>query len=64
MPELVEKKDPPIITKMRNKKDKFLEEFSKEKPIFDTLLANENNNKLKSRSKFKNEKKTIIKPIK
>ena len=64
MPELVEKNDPPIITKMRNKKDKFLEEFSKEKPILDTLLANENNNKLKSSSKFKNEKKTIIKPIK
>ena len=49
---------------MRNKKDKFLEEFSKEKPILDTLLANENNNKLKSSSKFKNEKNTIIKPIK
>ena len=37
-PELVEKKDPPIITKIRNKKDKLVEEFSKEKPIIDTLL--------------------------
>ena len=38
-PELVEKKDPPIITKIKNIKDKFLGLLSNEKPIFDTLLV-------------------------
>tara|TARA_Y100000817_G_scaffold310606_1_gene301491 strand:+ start:477 stop:671 length:195 start_codon:yes stop_codon:yes gene_type:complete len=64
MPELVEKKDPPIITKIKKIKDKFLGLFSKEKPIFDTLLDRLKNNKLKSYSKFKNEKKTNINEIK
>ena len=64
MPELVEKKDPPIITKIKKIKDKFLGLFSKEKPIFDTLLERLKNNKLKSYSKFKNEKKISIKEIK
>ena len=41
MPELVEKKDPPIITKIRNTKDKFVELLFKENPIFETLLARE-----------------------
>tara|TARA_B100000029_G_scaffold8448_1_gene8977 strand:- start:93 stop:257 length:165 start_codon:yes stop_codon:yes gene_type:complete len=37
-PELVEKKDPPIITNNINTKDKFGEMLSKEIPIFETLL--------------------------
>ena len=57
MPELVEKKEPPIITKIKNIKDKFLGLLSNEKPMFDTLLLKQNNNKLKSYSKFKKEKK-------
>ena len=57
----MEKKDPPIITKIKNIKDKFLGLFSKEKPIFDTLLERLKNNKLKSYSKFKNEKKIRVK---
>ena len=37
-PELVEKKDPPIITNNKNIKDKFGEILLKEIPIFETLL--------------------------
>ena len=37
-PELVEKKDPPIITKIKNKKFKFVCFESRVKPIFDILL--------------------------
>ena len=37
-PELVEKKDPPIITKIKNKKFKFVCWESRVKPIFDILL--------------------------
>ena len=40
-PELVEKKDPPIITKIRKIKDKFDGIFSKEIPKFETLLDKE-----------------------
>tara|TARA_B100000683_G_C12208899_1_gene439877 strand:+ start:188 stop:412 length:225 start_codon:yes stop_codon:yes gene_type:complete len=36
-PELVEKKDPPIITKIKNKKVRFFCLRSKEKPIFEIL---------------------------
>ena len=64
MPELVEKKEPPIITKIKNIKDKFLGLLSNEKPMFDTLLLKQNNNKLKSYSKFKKEKKIITNEIK
>ena len=60
-PELVEKKEPPIITKIKNIKDKFLGLLLKEKPILETLLINPKNNKLKSYSKFKNAKKIITK---
>ena len=42
-PELVEKKEPPIITKIKNKKDKFLGTALKEIPIFDTLLEIDTN---------------------
>ena len=37
-PELVEKKDPPIITKIKNRKFKFVSWESRVKPIFDILL--------------------------
>ena len=57
MPELVEKKDPPIITKIKKIKDKFLGLFSKEKPIFDTLLATDNKFTEKSFFRLKNKKK-------
>ena len=40
-PELVEKKDPPIITKIRKIKDKFDGIFSKEIPRLETLLDKE-----------------------
>tara|TARA_B100000287_G_scaffold412332_1_gene442669 strand:+ start:275 stop:469 length:195 start_codon:yes stop_codon:yes gene_type:complete len=64
MPELVEKKEPPIITKIKKINDKFFGELSNETPIFETLLAIENNNKLKSYSKLKKEKKIATKKIK
>ena len=38
IPELVEKKEPPIITKIRNKNFKFNGVSKNEIPIFDTLL--------------------------
>ena len=40
-PELVEKKDPPTITKIRKTKDKFDGTFSKEMPKLETLLDKE-----------------------
>ena len=42
IPELVEKKDPPIITKIKNKKNKLFGVLFKEIPILDMLLAIEN----------------------
>ena len=59
MPELVEKKDPPIITKIRNTKDKFVELLFKENPIFETLLARERKTSTKLLSRLKNTKKII-----
>ena len=59
-PELVEKNEPPTITKSKYIKDKFLGLLPKEKPIFEILLTILKNNKLKSYSKFKNEKNIII----
>ena len=44
MPELVEKKDPPIMTKIKKIKDKFVELLLREKPIFETLLVKDKNN--------------------
>ena len=41
MPELVEKKEPPIITIIKNKNHKFGGEFLKDIPILDILLINE-----------------------
>jgi hypothetical protein len=40
-PELVEKKDPPTMTKIRKIKDKFEGIFSNEIPKFETLLDKE-----------------------
>ena len=37
-PELVEKKDPPMMTKIKNRKFKFVCLVSRVKPIFDILL--------------------------
>ena len=48
IPELVEKKEPPIITKIKNKKDNDDGVFFNESPILDTLLAIENRIRLKS----------------
>ena len=59
-PELVEKKDPPIITKIKNINDKFLGVSSKEIPKFDTLLDIETSIFKKLLSKLK---KTKIKDI-
>ena len=63
-PELVEKKDPPIITKIKNIKSK-LEFFkSTEKPILDILLDTESKPKEKSLLKLKKRKKIVITTIK
>ena len=58
-PELVEKKDPPIITNIKKMNDKFLELLSSEKPILETLLVKDKNNSLKLLSKLKKTKKII-----
>ena len=60
-PELVEKKEPPIITKIKKTKDKFVELLLRENPILDTLLVRDKNNSLKSLLKFKKTKKITIK---
>jgi len=41
IPELVEKKEPPIIIIIKNKNHKFDGEFVKDMPILDMLLVNE-----------------------
>tara|TARA_B110000459_G_C16224679_1_gene322359 strand:+ start:289 stop:459 length:171 start_codon:yes stop_codon:yes gene_type:complete len=46
IPELVEKKDPPIITSIKKINDRFFELSLREKPIFETLLVRDNNNSL------------------
>ena len=47
MPELVEKKEPPIITSIKKIKDKFLVELFRENPTLDILLVNDKNNSIK-----------------
>tara|TARA_Y100001936_G_C15478479_1_gene362284 strand:+ start:375 stop:527 length:153 start_codon:yes stop_codon:yes gene_type:complete len=42
IPELVEKKDPPIITRIKKIKDRFGWFVLSEKPILDMLLAIDN----------------------
>ena len=60
-PELVEKKEPPIIDNIRNIKERFVDLWESEKPIFETLLVNERNKILKLFSKLKKTKKIISK---
>ena len=61
-PELVEKKDPPIITKIKKTKFKFDCSSFKENPIFDTLLDTDIKLIEKSLLKLKKRKK-ILKTI-
>tara|TARA_B100000700_G_C14211338_1_gene474929 strand:+ start:226 stop:489 length:264 start_codon:yes stop_codon:yes gene_type:complete len=60
-PELVEKKEPPIITMIKYKNHKLLGVSSKEIPILDILLVKENNTDEKLYSKLNRTKKMIIK---
>ena len=60
IPELVEKKEPPIITKIKKINDKLFGVLFKEKPIFEILLDILNSSKLISYSKLKKEKKINI----
>ena len=57
MPELVEKKDPPIITNIKKMNDRFVELLLREKPTLETLLVKDKNNSLKLLSKFRKIKK-------
>ena len=59
-PELVEKKDPPIITRIKNINDKFVCSDLIEKPIFDMLLATANKLFEKLLLKLKKRKKKVI----
>ena len=63
IPELVEKKEPPIITKIRNKNFKFIGVSKKDIPMFDTLLdiATNIDGKLLFEFKKTNEKEVTIK---
>tara|TARA_A100000164_G_C21708315_1_gene676918 strand:+ start:470 stop:673 length:204 start_codon:yes stop_codon:yes gene_type:complete len=58
-PELVEKKDPPIITNIKKMKLKFFCSESKEKPILDMLLAIDKKLFEKLLLKLKKRKKTV-----
>ena len=49
----MEKKEPPTITKIKNKKDRFGELVFSENPIFETLLVKDKNNSTKLLSKLK-----------
>ena len=59
-PELVEKKDPPIITKIRKIKVKWFWLFSKENPIFDILVVIDRRLTEKSLLKLKNNRKIAM----
>ncbi len=63
-PELVEKKDPPMITKIKNIKSKLFCFVSSEKPILDILLETDNKFLEKSLLKLKNKKKIVTTTIK
>ena len=58
-PELVEKKDPPIITNTKYTKFKLDWFVSKEKPIFDMLLEIDKRLKENSLLKLKKRKKIV-----
>tara|TARA_B100000902_G_C27135111_1_gene825630 strand:+ start:353 stop:601 length:249 start_codon:yes stop_codon:yes gene_type:complete len=60
-PELVEKKDPPIITRIKKIKDRLSFSFEIEKPIFDILL--EIDKKLSENSLLKLKKRKKIKTV-
>jgi len=57
MPELVEKKDPPIITSIRKINDRFALSLSREKPMLETLLVRDKNSSIKLLSKLRKIKK-------
>ena len=59
-PELVEKKEPPIITKIKNKRDKFFWSSSRENPILDMLLVIDKKLIEKSTFKLKKRKKIAV----
>ena len=59
-PELVEKKEPPMITKIRKVNVKFFWSVSKEKPILEILLDIAKRFIKKSFLKLKNRKKIVI----
>ena len=63
-PELVEKKDPPIMTKIKNTKTNFGCSVLSEKPIFEILLVIEKKWTKKSFLKLKKRKKIEIITIK
>ena len=63
-PELVEKKEPPIITIIKNINHKFDGESLKDIPIFDMLLVNEKRTVEKLYSKLKKTKNIINNNIK
>tara|TARA_A100001011_G_C13961825_1_gene695600 strand:- start:207 stop:506 length:300 start_codon:yes stop_codon:yes gene_type:complete len=62
MPELVEKKDPPIIIRIKKIKDKFLG-ILVEKPIFDIELQTAKKSDEKLSSILRKRKKKLIKII-
>ena len=62
IPELVEKKEPPIIIKIKKMKDKSLGTL-KEKPIFEIELQIASKSDEKLSSIFKNRKKKLIRKI-
>ena len=57
MPELVEKKEPPMITIIKKIKDILVASLFIETPILETLLVKDKNKYEKSFSKLKNTKK-------
>tara|TARA_B100001741_G_C16466711_1_gene557892 strand:+ start:379 stop:585 length:207 start_codon:yes stop_codon:yes gene_type:complete len=64
IPELVEKKDPPIITIIKNKNHKLEAELLNEIPILDILLVKEKSIDEKLYSELKKTKNIINKIIK
>ena len=64
IPELVEKKDPPIITNIKKINERFSGVSFNETPILEIQLLINNRILLKSFSKFKKIKKTAMRKIK
>tara|TARA_B100000795_G_scaffold246310_1_gene211914 strand:- start:337 stop:531 length:195 start_codon:yes stop_codon:yes gene_type:complete len=57
MPELVEKKDPPITTSIKKINDRFAELSSRENPMLEILLTKDKNSSIKLLSKLRKVKK-------